>query len=279
VVIGVASGKGGTGKTTVAVNLAAVLIRDEGEVNYLDCDVEEPNGYLFLRPEIKEKERVDLLVPTVDESVCNDCGNCREICNFNAIVPMGGGKVLVFPDLCHGCGGCSMVCRVNAITETPMEIGYVESGEAEGIGFTQGRLTVGRLMPVPVIRKVRSKVNGKGISIVDSPPGTSCPVVESLRGVDKVILVTEPTPFGLYDLRLAVDMVRGLQVPFGVVINRSDIGDDRVERYCRDQDIPVFLKIPEDAAVAEAYAQGNLAVDVLPGYSREYDKLINQLGL
>lgn len=272
--IAVASGKGGTGKTTLATNLAVTVARLGIETTYVDCDVEEPNGHLFLKPAIEETTPVGIPVPVVDEEVCSGCGKCGEVCQYSAIVCINK-KVLVFPELCHGCGGCSRFCPDEAITEHPRDIGSVEIGASNGTHVIQGRLKVGEALSPPVIRAVKRLIPNKGVAILDSPPGTSCPVIEAIRESDFVVLVTEPTPFGLYDLGLAVSMTRELIIPLGVVINRCDVGDDGVKEYCRREEINVLLEIPDDRRVAEAYSRGELLVDAVPGF----EKRLNQLFL
>jgi len=264
-VIAVASGKGGTGKTTVATNLASVL-KDTGErVAYLDCDVEEPNAHIFLKPELGSSKVVDALVPEVDLKACDGCGKCGEICQFSAIVVLNG-KPLTFPELCHSCGGCSLVCPRGAITERARPQGVIERGVAGGIAFTHGKLDIGEPSAVGLIREVKQRIPAEGTILIDAPPGTSCPVIEAVKDVDYIILVTEPTPFGLNDLKLAVETVRQLDCPFGVVINRADIGDDGVTRYCENNGINVLLSIPDDRRIAEAYSRGRLAIEAVPEY-------------
>jgi len=267
--IAVASGKGGTGKTTVAVNLALTA---PGPVRLLDCDVEEPNCHIFLKPEIERSESIGIPVPEVNESLCNACGECGRICQYHAIVSLKT-KPLIFPELCHGCGGCAKVCPTGAITEVEHEIGVVEAGRRDSLEFVQGRLNVGSPMSPPLIRAVTRQAAGDGAVIIDCPPGTSCPVIAALRGSDFVILVTEPTPFGLHDLTLAVDTVRTLGIAFGVAINRADAGDSRVLDYCREEGIRVLIEVPEDRRVAEAYSRGEAAVDALPEYRRIFERL------
>jgi MinD superfamily P-loop ATPase len=218
--IAIASGKGGTGKTTVATNLAQVASRNGRSVAYLDCDVEEPNGHIFLKPEITERKSVGNPIPQVDADACSLCGQCGEICQYSAIVCVGE-KVLVYPELCHGCGGCLLVCPESAITEVSREIGVLETGRAGELQFAQGLLNVGEAMSPPLIKAVKSTAFQTDLTIVDAPPGTSCPVIEAVRGADFVILVTEPTPFGFHDLKLAVEMIRVLKLPMGVVVNQS----------------------------------------------------------
>jgi len=266
-VIAVASGKGGTGKTTVATNLAVTLARRGRTICYLDCDVEEPNGHIFLKPDIASSTSVGVPVPQVDANKCTGCGKCGDICQYSAIVCINK-KVLTFPELCHGCGGCSLVCPEEAISEVPREVGTVEEGMSNGVRFVHGRLRVSEAMSPPLIREVKKKVAGEDVAIVDVPPGTSCPVIEAVKGADFVILVTEPTPFGLNDLELAVAMVRELGLPTGVLINRSDVGDARVNDYCERENIELLLEIPDDRRVAEAYSRGEMAVDAAPEWEQ-----------
>ena len=261
-ILAVASGKGGTGKTTVSVNLARVL---DSEILLLDCDVEEPNCHLFLKGTGGEAKVVGIPVPQVDESLCDGCGECSRICAYHAIVSFGT-SALVFPEMCHGCGGCAMVCPGKAISEVDNRIGVVETMQADKIELIQGRLDVGVAIVPPLIRAVKARLQNGRPAILDAPPGTSCPVIAAIRGADFVLLVTEPTPFGLHDLKLAVDMVRELEIPFGVVINRVGIGDDRVHAYCGAENIPVLLEIPDDRRIAEAYSRGSLIVEALPEY-------------
>ncbi|HSO08548.1 MAG TPA: ATP-binding protein, partial [Desulfoprunum sp.] len=235
-IISVASGKGGTGKTTVATNMAISM---EGECTLLDCDVEEPNVHLFLHPVIERSETVTTFIPEVDESLCTWCRKCADICRFRAIAVVGK-KVLVFPELCHSCGGCQVICPDQAIAEGSRELGVVEWGTGAGVPVIQGRIRVGEAMTPPLIRKVRAAADSHGTVIIDAPPGTSCPVIAAMRGVDFVLLVTEPTPFGRHDLELAVGAVRLLDIPCGLVINRADMGDDRVRQYARREGLPVL---------------------------------------
>ncbi|MGE5574455.1 MAG: ATP-binding protein [Bacteroidota bacterium] len=263
-VVAIASGKGGTGKTTIAVNLALTL---EGEtpVQLLDCDVEEPNVHLFIHPLLDASEKVTLPVPVVDQSKCNGCGRCSEICAFNAIIAIGT-QVMVFPELCHGCGGCSRFCPMGAISEEPRDIGVVESGRAGQIEFVQGRVNVGNPLAPPVVKVVKSKIDVRQVKVViiDAPPGTSCPVVASIKDSDFCVLVTEPTPFGLNDLILAIDVVKELSIPFGVVINRSGLGNKDLLTYCRREKVPVLLEIPFDRRYAACYARGGRLVEEFP---------------
>lgn len=272
-IISVASGKGGTGKTTVATNLALAL---DGSAMLLDCDVEEPNAHLFMQPVIERTEKIYALVPKVDASRCSGCGKCMEICRFSAITVIGG-QVLTFPELCHGCGGCLEVCPEGAIGEGGRELGVIESGMSGTVPFAHGRLRIGEAMAPPLIRKVRARATTDRHVIIDAPPGTSCPVITAMRGVDFVLLVTEPTPFGLHDLRLAVEAVKLLHLPCGLVVNRADLGNRAVHDYAARENIPVLLEIPFDRAIAEAYSQGRMLTEVLPDWRRLFVGLFEQI--
>jgi len=271
--IAIASGKGGTGKTTVATNLARLLAED-GPVQYLDCDVEEPNGHLFLRPAITATRAVTIPVPEVDAERCTQCGACSRLCQYHAIAVLKD-RTLIFPELCHGCGGCARVCPEQVVTEVNRPIGVVERGMAGGIAFAHGRLNVGEAMSPPLIRAVREEADARATVILDAPPGASCPVIAAIRPCDIVMLVTEPTAFGLHDLALAVEMARALRHPMGVVLNRADMGDDRVERYCAAEGIPVWGRIPHDRQIAEAYSRGEIAVDALPETRPYFSTIMN----
>jgi MinD superfamily P-loop ATPase len=261
-ILAIASGKGGTGKTTVSLNLAKSLGR---AVQLLDCDVEEPNAHLFLSGKPEAESVVTVPVPVIDAARCDLCGECGRVCQFHAIAVVKPGPI-VFPELCHGCGGCVLACPQKAISEKKRRIGSVEAMESGDITLIMGRLDVGVSLVPPLIRAVKSRLNPEIPAILDAPPGTSCPVVATIRGTDYVLLVTEPTPFGLHDLSIAVEMVRELKLSFGVIINRAGSGDDRVNVYCREQDIPILLEIPDDRRIAEAYSRGVLMVDALPVY-------------
>lgn len=272
-IISIASGKGGTGKTTIATNLALALGED---VSFLDCDVEEPNGHLFLDPTIDEERTVSTFVPQIDEDLCSGCRKCAEICRFSAIA-VAGSKVLVFPELCHSCEGCVEVCPENAISAGVRELGKLQSGRIGEIGFHSGRLRIGEAMSPPLIRKVRTKGKERSITIIDAPPGTSCPVITAMKGTDFVLLVTEPTPFGLHDLRLAVGAVKLLDIPAGLVINRADMGDDRVRAYAASEDLPVVMEIPFERKFAEAYSRGEPIVRVFPGWIDKFQALFQEI--
>lgn len=297
----VASGKGGTGKTTVAASLALVA----GEaVRFLDCDVEAPNAALFLNPVIKTRQEVGIQLPVVDETLCTYCGRCAEVCEFHAIAVIGK-KTLVFPELCHGCGSCTLVCPEKAISERLDVLGVLESGRTpSGIDFAQGVLNVGEPMAVPIIRELKkwdaislrgeisleatSALPGRSlrleerpprddIEIRDAPPGASCPVVETLRGADFALLVTEPTPFGLHDLKQVVEIARELGLPAGVVVNRDGIGDNAVEAYCAAANIPILMRIPMERRIAEAIASGQTLIDAAPEYRARFRELLESI--
>ncbi|MBA7577555.1 MAG: P-loop NTPase [Dehalococcoidia bacterium] len=253
-IVSIASGKGGTGKTLVATSLALSL-KDKYQVQLLDCDVESPNDHIFLKPVITSQEAVCIPVPEVDEVKCTHCGQCAEVCAYNAIAVLPN-RVIVLPELCHGCGACSHLCPEKAISETGREMGVVEPGHADGIEVVQGRLTIGEAMATPVIRQVKEKANSNSVVIIDVPPGTSCPVVESIKGSHFCLLVTEPTPFGLNDLTLAVETVRELDIPLAVVLNRVGVGDNKVAEYCRKENMPILLTIPLDSGIARLYSKG-----------------------
>jgi MinD superfamily P-loop ATPase len=272
-IISIASGKGGTGKTTIATNLAVALGRG---VNLLDCDVEEPNDHIFIQPEVTYTERVSLKVPEVDMDKCTLCGRCQDICQFQAIVVVGK-TVLTFDELCHSCGGCVEVCPEDAITERDREMGVFESGHRDSLEFSHGRLFVGQVMAVPVIERVRAAVQPGKTNIIDAPPGTSCPVISSVKGTDFVILVTEPTPFGLNDLKLAVGMVKILNIPHGILINCSDLGDTKVTEYAEQEDIPILMEIPFDRQIAETYSRGKLLVEELPDWKPKFIRLYDEI--
>jgi len=272
-IISIASGKGGTGKTTVATNLAVSL---GSKVQILDCDVEEPNAHLFIQPHMEETRTITTPVPEVDMEKCTLCGKCGEICQFRAIVVIGE-TVLPFVEMCHSCGGCMEVCPEKAITETTRELGCIEKGHRNGLEFIHGKLRVGEAMSPPLIKSVRQYTRPDMLTIIDAPPGTSCPVIASMKDADFVLLVTEPTPFGLHDLKLAVGAVRILGIPCGLVINRSDMGDDGVTAYAKKEKVPVLMEIPFDRRIAEAYSRGHMVVDVLPEWKEQFIKLYQDI--
>ncbi len=274
-IISVASGKGGTGKTLVATSLALSL-SEERRVQLIDCDVEEPNDHIFLHPEIAESDFAVIPVPVIDEDTCTHCGLCADICAYNALAVLKT-TVMTFHELCHGCGACSYLCPEKAIREEPREIGKIEKGSSNGIEFAQGVLNVGEAMAPPVIRQVKKYIDSEDVTIIDASPGTSCPVIEAVKGSDFCLLVTDPTPFGLNDLRLAVEAIRTLKIPCGVVINRSGDGDIHVEEYCHEENIPVMMKIPLDVDIARLYARGVPLVQGKPEWKERFSILYDAI--
>jgi MinD superfamily P-loop ATPase len=276
----IASGKGGTGKTTIASNLAYMLAKQGEHAAYLDCDVEEPNGHLFLHPVIDRRIPATIPVPVIDESKCTACGECVRICQYKALVRLGK-TVMIFPELCHGCGGCALLCPQHAITEQEREIGVVETGYSGSLYFVHGRLNIGEAMSPPIIRKVLQRAPENAVTIIDAPPGTSCPVIAALRNADFAVLVTEPTPFGLNDLGLAVDMVRQLGIPNGVVINRAEAANSDAEDFCSARQLTILARIPDDRRIAEAYSRGEMIVSCIEGlhdcFTSFWDKLRKQV--
>jgi MinD superfamily P-loop ATPase len=271
--IAIASGKGGTGKTTLSVALAQAW---DGPVQLLDCDVEEPNAALFLSLESTTEETVSVPVPVVDSSRCTGCGKCAAICQFNALA-VAGKSVLVFTELCHSCGGCVRVCPEKAITENPLPVGTIRRGQSGNIEFMEGRLKIGRAMAPPVIRAVKKAADPALPVLIDCPPGTSCPMITAVKGSDYVILDTEPTPYGLHDLTLAVETVRLLNIPFGILINRSDAGDNRVVEYCEKENIRLLLQIPESRKIAEAYSRGESILSAAPELAAALRALLKEI--
>lgn len=270
--IAVASGKGGTGKTTLSLNLALAANRT---VHLLDCDVEAPNAHLFLNGQLQNEQVVTIPVPVINEAKCNGCGDCSDFCAYNAIVSFGTIPT-VAAEMCHGCGGCMRVCPKKAIREVPKRIGVVETLQCGAITLVQGRLDVGVALAPPLIRAVKTHAQGD-LVIIDAPPGTSCPVITTLREADFVVLVTEPTPFGLNDLKLAVDMVRELRLRFGVVINRATESDDLVRPYLEKEQISLLAEIPNNRQIAEAYAKGAPIIDAIPDYKPLFADLLRKI--
>ncbi len=271
--IAVASGKGGAGKTTISLSLAVYLAEKGKRVTVIDCDVEEPNVNLFLKSPIRDQEKIRVPVPSVNGSACNGCGSCEDICAFNAIVLIGG-RPLVLADLCHSCGGCVRICPSGAISEAARDIGIIESGAVNGINYSGGRLNVGEHMSPPLIREVRKKHQDAEMIVTDCPPGASCPVIASVRGADFLLLAAEPTPFGLNDLRLAVDMARAMRLRFGVVINRDGIGNHDLERWCVSSGVEVLARIPESRRIAEEYSRGDCVSFMLRNFSGEIARIL-----
>jgi MinD superfamily P-loop ATPase len=274
-IISIASGKGGTGKTLVATSLALSL-QGKGKVTLLDCDVEEPNDHIFINPRFQCNEPVSLQIPQIDKTKCTLCDKCSSLCAYHAIAKFPK-QIMVFPQLCHSCGACGYLCPEKAITEIAREIGIVEYGRAGTIDFVRGELRTGEAMAVPVIKKVKENINSAGIVIIDAPPGTSCPVVESIKDSDFCLLVTEPTPFGLNDLMLAVETANVLNIPVGVIINRAGSDNGRIEAYCVKEDIPILMQIPFDMEIARNYSRGFTLVTGMPDWKIQFQRLISSI--
>jgi MinD superfamily P-loop ATPase len=270
-IVSVASGKGGTGKTTVATNLALVAQHD-CDVHFFDCDVEAPNAHFFLKPQFAHSEPVTVACPVVDSTRCTFCGACADTCAFKALAVVKD-RVLVFPDLCHDCGACKLFCPEHAVGRKEHKIGRLECGNAGDIAFCQGKLDPGEAFSTPIIRALRRRVPDDAFVILDAPPGTSCPVVDAIKESDLCLLVTEPTPFGLHDLKLAVRLAQKLELRTGVIINRADIGDSGVENYCLKEELPIVMRIPYDKLLAKAYAEGKPAAEVSTAYAERFRAL------
>lgn len=268
----IASGKGGTGKTAVATNLAASI----DNASLFDCDVEEPNAHLFFSLKLEKVEDVCLRIPIIDEKNCTLCKKCSDFCEYNALATLPS-HVLFFPELCHGCGGCTLVCPEGAIHEGKRSIGVLEKGAFEDVMFYRGVLNVGEAMATPVIKALKKKIDDDKNTILDAPPGNACPMVETVRNVDYCILVTEPTPFGLYDLKLAVNVVKKLDVPFGVIINKDDTRDKGVENLCKQQGISILMRIPHSKEIASLYSQGKLFSLEMQGWKEKFQRLFSDL--
>ncbi len=270
--IAIASGKGGTGKTSVAVNLALSL----ENVQVLDCDVEEPNVHLLLNPEIVQSSPVELQIPKIIENLCDYCGDCSDFCKYNALF-IAGETILVFPELCHSCGGCSLICPKNAIKEETRKIGRILQGSSERVDVVIGEINVGEALVVPVIAAVKKRINENSITILDAPPGSACSLVETVYGTDFCVMVTEPTPFGLHDLAVAVEIVQELGIPIGVVVNFAGIGDRGVYDFCEEKGIPIMMEIPFSRRIAELYSNGIPFVKEMPEWKNKFQKLIERV--
>ncbi len=267
-IITVASGKGGTGKTTVAVNLALSI----GSTNLLDCDVEEPNVHTLLLPTNLQTSSVTVPTPSVDQDKCTLCGKCAEFCQFNAIF-VGKTKTMIYNEMCHSCGGCKLVCPEDAINEVERPIGRIHQSSIGDTRLVYGELSIGEPIATTLIKRVKDQVNPNAINILDAPPGTACPVIETMRDSDFLVLVTEPTPFGLHDLSMAVDVVKELNIPFGVIINRAGIGDEGVTEYCRKNDIQILMEIPFNRTIAELYSRGIPFIQEMPEWRNRFNDL------
>jgi MinD superfamily P-loop ATPase len=276
--IAVAAGKGGTGKTLVATALARALAqRHRAPVQLLDCDVEEPNAHLLLRPALTEQEPVTIAVPQVDVDLCTGCGRCGQVCQSGAIAVIRG-NVVTFPELCSGCGTCAFACPAAALAEVPRQVGVLYRGHtAEGIWFAAGELDVGNQKSTPITRALKREVRGDHVAILDAPPGTACPMQETVAESDYCLLVTEPTPFGLSDLGAAVETCRSLGVPCGVILNRWGSGYAGVEEYCEAEGLPVLLSIPQDRAIAEAYARGETLLAARPEWGAKLAEMYERV--
>ena len=274
--IAVASGKGGTGKSTVSTNLAYFLSKIYKDVALLDCDVEEPNCHIFMKPDLNYSEKVFVPVPKINTEKCIACGKCAEVCQYNSLAFVKG-KVLVFGELCHGCGSCKLICPVGAIEETGREVGVVEAGYAQGFNFIHGKSRIGEAMSPPLIKAVKKYGDEQNfkLQLLDCPPGTSCPVIAAVSGADFVVMVTEPTPFGLYDLKLAVDVIRKIGLPFGVVINRSGENNSLIEDWAKEENIKILTKIPDDRRVAECYSKGDIILRAMPEFKEYFEPLVD----
>ncbi|MCD6527599.1 MAG: ATP-binding protein [Desulfuromonas sp.] len=271
--IAIASGKGGTGKTTLATALAQAAAQP---VQLLDCDVEEPNAHIFVKPQWTNHKDATIAIPVLDTTRCTNCGKCGELCQFNAIVTIAN-QTMIFSDLCHSCGGCVLVCPEKALQEQPKTIGYIDTGHSGEITFIKGTLVIGEAMSPPVIRQVKKTAAADQLTIIDCPPGTSCPMMTAVNGSDFVLLVTEPTPFGLHDLKLAVETLRSMDIPFAVVVNRAGCGDDKVDHYCRNEQISLLLQIKDDRRVATAYSRGDGLLSALPELATQLRSLLTEI--
>ncbi len=271
--IAIASGKGGTGKSTIAVNLAYYLSEyKDKKISLLDCDVEEPNCHIFLKPEIINREKIFLSIPDIDNEKCTGCGKCVEICRFNSLALVKN-KIMVFPELCHSCGGCWLVCPEKAISKAQREVGELIDGKSYSLNLTYGKTRIAEPMSPPLINAVKKWGKDFDIQIIDCPPGTSCPMIAGIEGTDYVILVTEPTPFGLYDLKLAVEVVRKLGFKFGIVINKSSHNDHLIENYAKSEDIDLLAKLQDNRSIAKVYSKGEVILEKLPEYKELFKNL------
>ncbi|HCT85958.1 MAG TPA: (4Fe-4S)-binding protein [Candidatus Margulisbacteria bacterium] len=272
--IAIASGKGGTGKSTLAINVAYLLTRNKISVCLKDCDVEEPNCHIFIREGRSNIEKAEVAIPKIDNNLCVNCNKCVDLCAYNALAKVPG-KVLVFSDLCHSCGGCTMICPVGAITEISKEIGLIKNKRTQKLQLITGELKIGEAKSPPLIKKVKAYPVNSKIQIIDCPPGTACPAVSAIKDTDHVWLVTEPTPFGLHDLDLIVKVVRKLGISHSIIINKSGYNDNIIETYAQQEAIPIITRIPMDLKIIQTYSAGGLIIDIFPEYTSYFEPLIN----
>ncbi|MBN1304205.1 MAG: ATP-binding protein [Anaerolineales bacterium] len=279
-IIAVASGKGGTGKTTVATSLARSLDVQGASLLFLDADVEAPNSHLFLKPEIEHTRDVGVRIPEVNQEICSLCGKCAEVCQYHAIAVLGK-KVLVFPQLCHSCGSCTLMCPEGAISEKQNVIGVLEHGPAQdGFRYFRGVMNVGEPMALPIVRLLKQwagESDESQVVVIDAPPGTSCPMVEAVCGADFLLLVTEPTPFGLHDLKLALQIAAKFTIPVGVIINRDGLGYQGVDEFCAEAGLSIIIRIPFDRSIAEGTARGRTLLDIYPSYKTAFQNLFKEI--
>jgi len=277
--IAIASGKGGTGKTTLSTNLAAYLSEDK-DVVLCDLDVEEPNSGLFIKGDIVHKQDMFKMIPEWKENDCKLCGNCQKVCNFHAIIQLGP-SIMVFPELCHSCFACSELCPTASLPMIRKKMGELAHYQKGRLSFIESRLDIGEEQAVPLIAQTQNYIDDNFsdqiIALFDSPPGTSCPVIEATKDADIVILVTEPTPFGLHDLKLAVETMQELNKKVGVVVNRYGIGNDDIIDYCGVEDIPLLAKIPNSRSIAEIYSSGRLIYKEVPEVKEQLEKIKNYI--
>jgi len=271
--VAVLSGKGGTGKTTVSTNLATI----NRNIVFIDADVEEPNGSIFLKPEVFEEEKIYVEYPLVDLEKCNLCGKCGDFCKFNAIIPAKN-SVLVFKESCHSCGGCEMVCKADAIKYEKREIGKIIKGKTIfGNHMEYGLLNIGELSGVKIIKTLKNNSKNSELVIIDSPPGTSCATVAAVEDSDFAIIVTEPTPFGVSDMKMVVEMLREMKISFGVFVNKSGLGDDEVYDYCREENIEILGEIPFDKSIASYYSKGEVFSEHMPLYKVNFENVLKRI--